>query len=225
MQEKLGRVKRSKLEDICAVLRDVQGAPHVELRVYRRSPDSGQQPLPGREGIAVPVEVLPDVLRMLEETKEELIQRGLLHFRSPAHVTSMEAGEEVPLRVVAPSRRGDPRREPRLSLVVPVGCRLLDTGESKTATGQTEDVSHGGTKVWLTKRFPLFSRVELFMRIGDVNFQGRAQVVAAELHPQDTRYRHSLQWLGLRPEAKTALLNLTKNLVEAVQSTKPSSGE
>ncbi|MFQ5960653.1 MAG: PilZ domain-containing protein [Candidatus Methylomirabilales bacterium] len=130
----------------------------------------------------------------------------------------MEAGEEVPLRLVAPSRRGDSRRESRLSLVVPVGCRLLDNAESKTATGQTEDVSHGGTKVWLTERFSLFSRVELFMRIGEVNFQGQAQIVAAELHPVGERYRHSLQWLGLTQEAKTALLKLTKSLAERAKS-------
>jgi hypothetical protein len=219
VKEKLGRVKRSKLEDICAVLQDVQGTPHVELRVYRRSPGSGQQFLPGREGIAVPVEALPDVLQMLERAKEELVQRGLLRFRSRAHVTSMEAGEEVSLRVLPPGRRGDSRREPRLSLVVTVGCRLLDSAESKSATGQTEDVSHGGTKVWLTERFPLFSRVELFMRIGEVNFQGRAQVVAAEIHPEGERYRHSLQWLGLSQEAKTALLKLTKSLAETAKST------
>ncbi|MFQ5932313.1 MAG: hypothetical protein ACE5MM_07885, partial [Nitrospiraceae bacterium] len=134
-------MKRSKLEDICALLRDVRGAPHVELRVYRRSPDPGHQSLPGREAISVPVDVLPDLLRMLERTQEQLIEQKLLHLPPPAHATSMEAGEATPLRVSAPSRRGDSRREPRVSLVVPVGCRLLDTAESKTATGQTEDVS------------------------------------------------------------------------------------
>jgi hypothetical protein len=101
----------------------------------------------------------------------------------------------------------------------------LDDAESKTATGQTEYVSYGGKKVWLTDRFPLFSRVELFMRIGEVNFQARAKIVAAELHPKDARYRHSLQWLGLSPEAKTALLKLTKSLAKAAQSTESSSGQ
>lgn len=221
MKKKFGRVKRSKLEDICAVLQDVHGAPHVELRVYRRSADSVQQSLPGREGIAVPVQLLPDVLDMLEQTKKELIQQGLLHPSSPAYATTMEVGEEVPLRVRAPSRRGDSRREARLSLAVPVGCRLLDDAEPKTATGQTEDVSHGGTKAWLTERFSLFSKVELFMRIGEVNVQAQAQVVAAELHPVRKRYRHSFQWLGLSPEAKTALLKLTKSLAEAAKSTDP----
>ena len=217
MNEKLGRLKRSKLEDICALLRDVHGAPHVELRVYRRSPHSGQESLPGKEGISVPLDLLPDLLSMLERTKEQLIQRGLLHLRTHAHATTMEAGEAIPL-CVSPARRGDSRQEPRVSLVVPVGCRLLDAKESKTATGQTEDVSYGGTKVCLTERFPLFSRVELFMRIGEVNFQGRAQVVAAELHPNGEHYRHSLQWLGLNPEAKTALLKLTKSLAAGLQS-------
>lgn len=223
MKEKFGRVKRSKLEDICAVLRNVHGASYVELRVYRRSARSGEASVPGSEGISVPVDVLPDILQMLERVKEELIRRRLL--ASPTHATTMEAGEAVLLDALAPRGRKDSRREPRLSLVVPVGCRLLDDAESKTATGQTEDVSYGGTKVWLTDRFPLFSRVELFMRIGEVNFQARAKIVAAELHPKDARYRHSLQWLGLSPEAKTALLKLTKSLAKAAQSTESSSGQ
>lgn len=218
MKEKLGRVRRSNLEDICALLRDVRGTPHVELRVYRRSPHSGQQSLPGRESISVPIDVLPDLLDMLERTQEQLIQEKLLHPPSPDHATSMEAGEAIPVRMSTPSRRGDSRREPRVSLAVPIGCRLLDVAESKTATGQTEDVSHGGTKVWLTERFSLFSRVELFMRIGEVNFQGRAQVVAADLHPKAGRYRHSLRWLGLNAQARTALLKLTKSLAAGVRS-------
>lgn len=221
MKKKFGRLRRGKLEDICTLLRHVHGEPHVELRVYRRSPHSAQESLPGREGIAVPVHLLPDLLKMLEQAKEELVQQGLLHLPSPAHVTTMEAGEQIPLRVVTPSRRGDSRRESRMSLVVPVGCRLLDDVESKTATGQTEDVSHGGTKVWLTERFSLFSRVELFMRIGDVNFQGQARIVAAELQPVGKRYRHSLQWLGLSEEAKAALLNLTRSLAQTANSPRP----
>lgn len=218
MEKKLGRMKRTKLEDICSVLRDSRGTLQVELRVYRRSPRAGQESVPGTEGIAVPVELLPDFLRMLEQTKEELIRRGVLHPTSPVHVTTMEKGDAVPVRLLAPGRRGDSRRESRLPLIVPVGCRLLDAEEPKTATGQTEDVSHGGTKVWLTERFSLFSKVELFMRIGEVNFQGRAQVVAAELHPKRGRYQHSLQWLGLSADAKTALLNLTESLARAAQS-------
>jgi hypothetical protein len=63
------------------------------------------------------------------------------------------------------------------------------------------------------------------MRIGEVNFQGRAQVVAAELHPEGEHYRHSLQWLGLNPEAKTALLNLTKSLAAGLQSKDSSPGQ
>lgn len=217
MKEKLGRMRRTKLEDICALLRDVHGTPHVELRVYRRSPHPGQQSLPGRESISVLIDVLPDLLDMLERTQEKLIQEKLLHPPSPDHATSMEVGEAIS-GMSTPSRRGDSRRESRVSLAVPVGCRILDVEESKTATGQTEDVSHGGTKVWLTERFSLFSRVELFMRIGEINFQGRAQVVAADLHPKAGRYRHSLRWLGLNSQARTALLKLTKSLAAGVRS-------
>ncbi len=222
MDEKLGRVSRSKLEEICAVLRNVRGASHIDLRVYHRSLHSNQQSQPGGERISIPVDILPDVLQMLDEAREELSRRGLLNPTS--QMTTMEDGQSVHIRLLPPGRRGDSRREPRLSLAVPVGCRLVEDAESKTATGQTEDVSYGGTKVWLTERFSLFSKVELFMRIGEVNVQGRAQVVAAEVHSKDGRYRHSLQWVGINPEAKSALLKLTKSLADSARSTDSSSG-
>ncbi len=209
-KKKLGQVSRSQCEEICAMLREVNGTSHVELRVYRRSHRPGEESLPGTEAIAVPVETLPDLLRMLERTQDQLAQQGVLHLPSCSEATAMQAGEAVTLDAFTPpSRRRDSRRQCRVPLVVPVGCRLLDGEDpSKALTGETEDVSTGGAQIWVSERFSLYSRVEVFMRIGGMNFQGRAQVVGAEVHPKGGRYRHSIKWVGLNAEATAALSKL-----------------
>jgi hypothetical protein len=79
---------------------------------------------------------------------------------------------------------------------------------SKAVTGETEDVSTGGAQIWVSERFSLYSRVEVFMRIAGMNFQGRAQVVGAEVQPKGGRYRHSVKWVGLNAEATAALSKL-----------------
>lgn len=210
MKETLCQISRNQFEDVCLSLREVHQAPHVELRVDRRAARPGADSLPKMEGITVPVDMLPDLLRLLEQTQERLIQRGLMHLpSSAAEATTMEAGEAVPLGIRVPlGRRGESRRESRMTVKVPVGCRLLDTADSchsEPLIGEIKDVSQGGAQLWLPRRLPLYSRAEVFMRIGELNFQGRTQVVGAEVHPKDGRYRHGLRWLVLNPEAKVVL--------------------
>ncbi|MEE8608267.1 MAG: PilZ domain-containing protein [Nitrospiraceae bacterium] len=219
-KKKLGQVSRSQCEEICAILREVNGTSHVELRVYRRSHRPGEESLPGTEAIAVPVETLPDLLHMLEQVQDQLARQGVVHLPSFAEATAMEAGEAVTLDAFCPpSRRGDARRQCRVPLVVPVGCRLLDgVDPSKAVTGETEDVSTGGAQIWVSERFSLYSRVEVFMRIGGMNFQGRAQVVGAEVHPKSGRYRHSIKWVGLNAEATAALSKLGSAMTQRAGS-------
>ncbi len=219
-KKKLGQVSRSQCEEIFAILREVNGTPHVELRVYRRSHRPGEESLPGTEAIAVPVETLPDLLHMLEQVQDQLARQGVVHLPSFAEATAMEAGEAVTLDAFCPpSRRGDARRQCRVPLVVPVGCRLLDgVDPSKAVTGETEDVSTGGAQIWVSERFSLYSRVEVFMRIGGMNFQGRAQVVGAEVHPKGGRYRHSIKWVGLNAEATAALSKLGSAMTQRAGS-------
>lgn len=214
MKKKLGQVSRNQCEDICAILRELNGVPHVELRVYRRSHRSGDESLPGTEAITVPVEMFSDLLLMLEQTQEQLVREGVAHLPSCAEATVMQAGEAVTLDAFSPpSRRGDSRRQCRMPLVVPVGCRPLDGEDSsKAVTGETEDVSTGGAQIWISERFSLFSRIEVFMRIAGMNFQGRAQVVGAEVHPKAGRYRHSLKWVGLNAEATAVLSKLAGSM-------------
>lgn len=208
--KKMGRVSRNQSEDICALLRELNGVPHVELRVYRRSHRSGEESLPGTEAITVPVEMLPDLIRMLEHTQEQLVQgRGAYQPSGPEAIT-IHADDAATLHTFQPSGgRRDSRQQCRVPVVVPIGCRPLDGEESgKAVTGETENVSTGGAQIWVSERFSLFSRVEVFMRIAGENFQGRAQVVGAEAHPEGGRYRHSLKWVGLNAEATAALSKL-----------------
>ncbi len=205
---KLGQIRRNQFEDVCVLLREVYRAPHVELRVFRRPERPGGYSLPGMEGMGLPVALLPDLLRVLAQTLERLVRDGLVDAPSISEAITMETGDPVALRAVARNSR----REPRVSLQVPVGCRLVDSTNSwpsKAVIGETKDVSNGGAQVLLSERFPLFSRVEVFMRIADLNFHGRAVVVSADVHPTHGGYRHSLRWLGLTDQAKTALSQAT----------------
>ncbi len=65
---------RTKLEDICVSIREVKVKQHLDLRSYRRSARLGGDGVGGMEWIAVPLNVLPDLLRVLDESQERLAQ-------------------------------------------------------------------------------------------------------------------------------------------------------
>lgn len=147
------------------------------------------------------------------QTHERLVGQGLVYLPSSAEAVTMEDGEVVRLPL---SRRVDSRRESRIAVEVPVGCRHLeatDSGPSEPLVGEIIDVSQGGAQLWLPRRVPLFGRLEVFMRIEGLNFQGQAEVVGAEVHPKDGRYRHGLRWLGLNAQAKAALSQVIPQLI------------
>lgn len=205
MVEKFDWIHRSEFEDIWVSLLQVRGAPHVQLRVYHRSARLGGDSLPGSEGITMPVAVLPDLIRVLEETQERLAQEGPPHAPLPTEATT--SGPDEP--VTPPRRlRGD-RRGHRIPVKVPVECRHVGAVEARGVTGETRDVSAGGAQIWLRERFPLLSRVEVFMHIGTLKFQGRAEVVGVGLRPKHGRCRHSIRWLDLNAHAKAILSKLT----------------
>jgi c-di-GMP-binding flagellar brake protein YcgR len=208
-------VRRNELEGICVSLRELDGQLHVEQRVYHSRGDSL-----GHERIAVPINVLPDLIGVLKQMLECLVQDGLLDVTSAFEAITGEAAEPFDLQGIDPRRR-DSRRERRVPLTVGVVCRLWDPknpSSSKVVTGETKDVSKGGLQVWFPERFSLFSRVEVLMWIAELNFQARAEVVGAEVHPMDGKYRHSLRWLDLNPEAKAALTKITNSLAERAES-------
>ncbi len=99
--KKLDQIRRSDSEDICVLLRDVQGAPHVQLRGYRRPQNPDEDPLPGTEAIAVPVNALQDLLRMLAQAQERLAQNGLVHL---SRTTAAKERDPDPVRTAATPR-------------------------------------------------------------------------------------------------------------------------
>ncbi len=211
MKKRLGQVSRTKLEDICVSIREVQGAPHVDLRVYRRSARIGGDGVGGMEGIAVPLTLLPELLRVLEESQERLVQEVLRRGRPRDYGPDLESDETViPNNAMnagakAPRRLLGDRRGRRVPLRVPVECRHWPAVDYYTVTGETEDVSVGGAQIWLPERFPLLSPVAVSMRIAGLPFQLLAEVVGVGVRPRHGRYRHSLRWLGLNAQAKAAL--------------------
>ena len=209
MKNRLGQISRTKMEYICVSIRDVQGTPHVDLRVYRRSARLGGDGVAGIEGITVPLSLLPELLRMLDESQERLFHEMLKHPRSHAKARKAETDETVehhnPNNAAAPRRLLGDRRGCRVLLKVPVECRHWPAVDSHAVTGETEDVSIGGAQVWLPERFPLLSPVAVSMQIAGLPFQLLAEIVGVGLRQRHGRHRHSLRWLGLNAQAKSAL--------------------
>lgn len=188
MKRKLAQVSRTKLEDIYVSLREINGAPHVDVRVYRR-PARGGEAVAGTEGLAVPLDVFPTLIRVLEESQGRLIQEGLLR---------------APDEGAAPQLSRD-RRGRRVPLRVPVECCPWPVGDSRVLRGETGDVSTGGAQLWLPECLSLLTRVEVFMQIEGADFKELAEVVGVGVRPTNGRYRHSVRWLELSGHAKTVL--------------------
>ncbi|MFQ5989509.1 MAG: PilZ domain-containing protein [Candidatus Methylomirabilales bacterium] len=191
-------------------IREVQGAPHVDLRVYRRSARLGGDGVGGMEGIALPLTLLPELLRVLEESQERLVQEVLRRGRPRDYERDLESDQTInhndaKTTAAAPRRLLGDRRGRRVPLRVPIECRHWPAVDYYTVTGETEDVSVGGAQVWLLERFPLLSPVAASMRIAGLPFQLLAEVVGVGVRPKHGRYRHSLRWLGLNAQAKAAL--------------------
>lgn len=205
MQKDLGRVSRNDSEEIRLTLREIRGELCLELRVYTRSARHGGTAVPDPEAIVVPVRVLPEVSRVLEQSLDRLVKEGLAE--KTGEPATLCLGD---LQAATPNARPDSRP----SVTLPVECYLLgtspDTWSSKPGrvAGEIRDVSSGGAQAWLAEQFPISSRLAILMRIGEQTFRGQAEVVGTAHHPDDGYYRHSLQWLSLSPQAEAALSKL-----------------
>lgn len=230
MKKHIGRVRRNESEEIRISLQEVHGELHVELRIYGRSARQGEGYLPEPESIIVPVRVLADVCRVLEQTHDRLLKEGLVTISSLTDVINPEAGDPVTLQLVDPVTReavapaaaqSDTRSEPRGPARIPVECHLLaapDTWPSKPLpkqlTGEIRNMSSGGAEVLLPEEFPVSTHLAVFMKIGELDFRGKAEVVAAASQPMGGSYEHTVKWLSLSPQAKTALSKLTNATVK-----------
>jgi len=205
MKKDLGRVSRNDSEEIRLTLQEIRGELCLELRVYTRSAQRGGTPIPDPEAIVVPVRVLPELSRALEQSHDRLVKEGLTE--EPGEPATLCLGD---LQAATPSARPDSRPSVRLS----VECYLLgtspDTWSSKPGrvAGEIRVVSSGGAQAWLAEQFPISSHLAILMRIGEQTFRGQAEVVGTAHHPEDGYYRHSLRWLSLSPQAEAALSKL-----------------
>jgi len=212
MTKTLKQARGNQLGKICLSLRHADGGRSIELRVCRPSSQPGEACVPQGEGIVVPLDFLLALRRLLEQIEDRFVTEGPSHPSSPSSIIAMERGEVVGLDLNIPlSRRGEFRRTVRVPLSVQVACRLVSESCSpKPLIGAIKNISTGGLQLWLSERLPLYSSVELFARIAGANFRGQAEVVRAEVQPQDGRYEHGLRWLQLTPPAQDALAKVIR---------------
>jgi len=226
MTKTLKQTRGNQLGKICLSLHHADGGRSMELRVCRPSSHPGEACVPQGEGIVVPLDFLLALRRLLEQIEDRFVTEGPSHPSSPSSaitmgpshpsspssIIAMERGEVVGLDLNIPlSRRGEFRRTVRVPLSVQVACRLVSESCSpKPLIGAIKNISTGGLQLWLTERLPLYSSVELFARIAGANFRGQAEVVRAEVQPQDGRYEHGLRWLQLTPPAQDALAKVIR---------------
>jgi hypothetical protein len=215
MDERLGHVIRNQAEEIWISLRGVGANQHVELRVHERQSSAKAELEPGKERIAIPVDLLPVLVKALAQAQDALVTRGLIYAPPTAKITHMERGNAVALGAEDRPKAQPARQHPRVALNVRGECRLVDKKDfwpGKPVVGEVMNVSAGGAQVRLPQRFPRFSQVELFMVIDGMVFRGRAEVAGADAEtqtgPTSGQFRHSLRWVSLEGPAKEVLTKL-----------------
>jgi hypothetical protein len=217
MNKDLGRVSRNTSEEIRLSLREVRGELCLELRIYTRSAHHGGMPVPDPEAIVVPLRVLPNLCRLLEQSRDRLVREGLAAPPSGPEVVTTQPTERSTLCLGdLDATTPQPGSEVGTFVRLSVECYLLGVSPNTLSSkplpervaGEIRDVSSGGAGVWLPEQFPISSRLAILMRIGENTFRGQAEVVGVAHYPEDGYYRHNLQWLSLSPQAEAALSKL-----------------
>lgn len=221
MDERLGHVIRNQGDEIWISLRKVGGAQEIELRVHERENTAKAELAPGKEKIAIPIDLLPALVKALADAQNALATRGLIYAPPTAKITHMERGNAVALGAEDRPKAQPARQHPRVVLNVRGECRLLDKKDfwpGKPVVGEVLNVSAGGAQVRLPQRFPRFSQVELFMVADGLVFRGRAEVAGADAEAPagstSGQFRHSLRWVSLEGPAKEALTTLVTSRTE-----------
>ena len=208
--EHVGKVPCGPLEEVWVSLGEVHGKPQLELRIRGASAPDKAPLLPEHQGILLPVDQLPSLLRLLTRLREVCVTRGLLSDTGQASVVMMEQGDSIVLPLQ--KRAIVARRDPRMPLRLPVECRLVDTEgfrPLKPISGEIRDISLHGGQVWLPRRLPRFTHVDIAGLLDGKGFQARAQVVNVE--PESKRdpttgyYRHGLKWVAMEPKPREIL--------------------
>ncbi|MFQ5846197.1 MAG: hypothetical protein ACE5IQ_00830 [Candidatus Methylomirabilales bacterium] len=213
MKKDLGRVRRNESEEIRISLHEVDGEPHVELRVYCRSPHHGGALLPEPEAIVVPVHAYPDLCQVLEQIQDRLLKEGLVHAPPLAGMINIDASHPTPFELNdTPSPPPNAHHPHVVPVQLPFECYVLgapDAGPSgpgaERVSGHARILSGDGAMVWLPEPFPVGSRLAVFIRMDEMIFRGQATVAEVADRPKDGNYRHGIEWLSLNPQADAAL--------------------
>lgn len=212
MKKNFGQVRRNASEEIRIWLHEVQGDLCVELRVYNRSGQDGEVSLPEPEGLVVPIHALSELCQILEQVHDHLLTEDLVDVPSMRNLVTADDPIKLHLVVDDPSGpQSETHHEPPVTVKLPMECYLLDapdTWPSEQVTGEIRDLSSEGAYVWLPREFAAGSRLAVLITIGELHFRAHAEVMGAEQTPQDGSYPHSLRWVSLGPQAKTALLKI-----------------
>ncbi|HSB72879.1 MAG TPA: PilZ domain-containing protein [Candidatus Methylomirabilis sp.] len=208
--EHVGKIPCSPLEEVWVSLGEVQGKPQLELQLRSASAPDSSTLLPQHEGILLPVDQLPSLLRLLARAREVCISRGLLSDPDLASIVTMEQGESIVLPL---QRRAIvARRDLRIPLRLPVECRLVDPEgmrPAKPVSGEVRDISLRGAQVWLPQRLPRFKQVDVGVLLDGRGFLARATIVNVELEsnrdPTTGYHRHGLKWVAMEPTPREIL--------------------
>jgi hypothetical protein len=109
-------------------------------------------------------------------------------------------------------RTASARRDLRVSVQLPIECRLVDPEKfwpTAGVRGQIRDLRTGGAQIWLPQRFPRFKQVDVSLIIDGKGFQGRAEIVSVDAEskkePKTGFLRHGLRWVAMVPKSKEIL--------------------
>jgi hypothetical protein len=209
VKKNFGRVSRNASEEIRVWLQeDKEGELQVELRVYDRSAQGGGISLPEPEGLVVPIHVLSELCKVLEQARDHLLQEGLVEVTTMRNLVTVDDPIKLHLVVDPPAPQPDTPSQPPVSVKLPVECYALgapDTWPSERVTGEIRDLSTEDALVLLPREFAAGSRLAVLITTDELNFRGHAEVGGTAPSPQDGSYPHSLRWVSLSPQAKAAL--------------------
>lgn len=210
MRKKFGRFIRHESGEVQVSLEEIEGQMYLDLRIYSPPAHNGEDSR--LERIAVPLHMLGDLCEILQQIQGDLAKETLIEAPSLDEGRATEARQPV-FVLEAEQPCGQP--EMPSSPTLPVDCRLLSAPKSsptkpttEQVTGHTSDLSPGGGQIWLPEQFPIGCHLAVFMRTEELTFRAQAEVNGVASNPEYGYYRHSLKWMVLDPQARTALAQM-----------------
>ncbi len=208
--EHLGKIACSQLEEVWISLLEIQGKPHLEFRSHGTAAPGKTSPVTRREPIALPIDQLPSLLRLLTQAQEECVRRGLLYVPPPESGVTMERGDSVVTPLA--KRTSSARRDPRVAVKLPIECRLVDPEKfwpASPVNGEIRDIGTGGAQIWLPQRFPRFKQIDVALVIDGMGFPARADIVSTDQESKKELntgfHRHGIRWVAMMPKSKDVL--------------------